>query len=103
MAAVPFYHPQPQNNLAVVRAPRYTIPNSVGVIVEDTLIIATLIFGGIMGKFPELKVCIARSGGPTCFGMGQSDRGCQVRPEARTNISRPPSTYEGRFTTTASR
>ncbi len=64
MGAVPFYHPQPQDNLAVVRASRYTIPNSVGVIVEDTLIIATLIFGGIMGEFPDLKVCIARSGAP---------------------------------------
>ncbi len=43
MGAVLFYHPQPQDNLAMNRAPRYTIPNSVGVIVEDTLITATLI------------------------------------------------------------
>ncbi len=94
MGAVLFYHPQPQDNLAVDRTPKYTIPNSVGVIVEDTLIIATLIFGGILEKFPDLKVCIAHGGGAACFGMGRLDRGWQVRSEARTNISRPPSTYQ---------
>ena len=94
MGAVLFYHPQPQDNLAVERAPKYTIPNAVGVIVEDTLITATLIFGGILEKFPDLKVCIAHGGGPACFGMGRLDRGWQVRSEARTNISRPPSTYQ---------
>jgi len=94
MGAVLFYHPQPQDNLAVDRTLKYTIPNSVGVIVEDTLITATLIFGGILEKFPDLKVCIAHGGGPACFGMGRLDRGWQVRSEARTNISRPPSTYQ---------
>ncbi len=29
MGAVLFFHPQPQDNLAVDRAPKYTIPNSV--------------------------------------------------------------------------
>ncbi len=94
MGAVLFYHPQPQDNLVVDRTSKYTIPNSVGVIVEDTLITAILIFGGILEKFPELKVCIAHGGGPACFGMGRMDRGWQVRSEARTNISRPPSTYQ---------
>ena len=94
MGAVLFYHPQPQDNLAVDRSPRNTIPNSVGVVVEDTLVTATLIFGGILEKFPDLKVCIAHGGGAACFGMGRLDRGWQVRSEARANISRPPSTYQ---------
>ncbi len=94
MGAVLFYHPQPQDNLVVDRTTKYTIPNSIGVVVEDTLITATLIFGGILEKFPDLKVCIAHGGGPACFGMGRLDRGWQVRSEARTNISRPPSTYQ---------
>ena len=94
MGAVLFYHPQPQDNLAVGRSAKYTIPNSIGVIVEDTLITATLIFGGILERFPNLKVCIAHGGGPACFGMGRLDRGWQVRSEARANISRPPSSYQ---------
>jgi aminocarboxymuconate-semialdehyde decarboxylase len=97
MGAVLFFHPQPQDNLAVPRLNRYGIPNSIGVIVEDTLIVATLIFGGILDACPDLKVCIAHGGGPACFGMGRLDRGWQVRSEARQHILKPPSTYQRRL------
>jgi aminocarboxymuconate-semialdehyde decarboxylase len=97
MGAVLFFHPQPQDNLAVPRLNRYGIPNSIGVIVEDALIVATLIFGGILDACPDLKVCIAHGGGPACFGMGRLDRGWQVRSEARQHILKPPSTYQRRL------
>jgi aminocarboxymuconate-semialdehyde decarboxylase len=54
--------------------------------VEDALLVATLIFGGIFDACPDLKVCIAHGGGPACFGMGRMDRGWQVRSEARIHI-----------------
>lgn len=97
MGAVLFFHPQPQHNLVMDRINRYALPNSVGVIVEDTMIVATLIFGGILDRCPNLKVCIAHGGGPACFGMGRLDRGWQVRTEARVNIRKPPSTYQRRL------
>ena len=97
MGAVLFYHPQPQHNLVMDRINRYNLPNSVGVIVEDTMIVATLIFGGILDHCPDLKICIAHGGGPACFGMGRLDRGWQVRSEARVNIFKPPSTYQRRL------
>jgi aminocarboxymuconate-semialdehyde decarboxylase len=97
MGAVLFFHPQPQDNLLVSRTRRYGLPNSIGVIVEDTLIVATLIFGGILDACPNLKACIAHGGGTACFGMGRLDRGWQVRSEARTHIHQPPSTYQRRL------
>lgn len=97
MGAVLFFHPQPQHNLVMERINRYALPNSVGVIVEDTIIVATLIFGGILDSCPNLKVCVAHGGGPACFGMGRLDRGWQVRSEARVNIQKPPSTYQRRL------
>jgi len=97
MGAVLFYHPQPQHNLVMEHINRYALPNSVGVIVEDTMIVATLIFGGILDQCPNLKVCIAHGGGPACFGMGRLDRGWQVRSEARMHIQKPPSTYQKRL------
>ena len=93
LGAVLFFHPQPSNNLAQVRSDRYSIPNSFGVLLEDTLVVATLIFGGLLEKFPNLKVCVAHGGGPACFGLGRLERGWQVRSEARANIPHPPSTY----------
>jgi len=97
MGAVLFFHPQPQHNFLLQRTNRYGLANSIGVIVEDTLIVAILIFGGILDACPDLKVCIAHGGGLACFGMGRLDRGWQVRAEARHHIQKPPSTYQRRL------
>ena len=97
MGATLFFHPQPQHNLMLERTSKYALSNSVGVPVEDTLLVAALIFGGIMENCPDLKVCVAHGGGPACFGMGRLDRGWQVRSEARVNITRPPSYYKSRL------
>jgi aminocarboxymuconate-semialdehyde decarboxylase len=97
MGAVLFFHPQPQHNFLLQRTDRYGLANSIGVIVEDALIVAILIFGGILDACPDLKVCIAHGGGPACFGMGRMDHGWQVRAEARAHIQKPPSTYQRRL------
>ena len=95
LGALLFFHPQPQANIvALERSRQYSLPNSVGVPLEDAMVVATLIFGGILEECPNLKACIAHGGGPACFGMGRMDHGWWVRPEARGNIIRPPSTYQ---------
>lgn len=93
LGAVLFFHPQPHANFMLERIERYGLPNSLGVIAEDAMAVAALIFGGVFDACPQLKVCIAHGGGPACFGMGRMDRAWQVRSEARTHIHRPPSTY----------
>jgi aminocarboxymuconate-semialdehyde decarboxylase len=97
MGAVLFFHPQPQHNFMMQRAGRYGLFNSLGVIVEDAIVVAILIFGGILDACPDLKVCIAHGGGPACFAMGRIDKGWQGRPEARQQIKQPPSTYQRRL------
>jgi aminocarboxymuconate-semialdehyde decarboxylase len=97
MGAVLFFHPQPQDNLILSFTNRYGLANSIGVPVEDALLVATLIFGGILEACPDLRVCVAHGGGPACFGMGRLDRGWQVRSEARMHINHPPSTYQRRL------
>ena len=97
MGAVLFFHPQPQHNIMLERTDRLALPNCIGVPLEDTLLVAALIFGGVMEKCPTLKVCVAHGGGPACFGMGRLDRGWRVRSEARVNISKPPSYYQSRL------
>ena len=97
MGATLFFHPQPQHNIMLERANRLALPNCIGVPLEDTLLVAALIFGGVMERCPDLKVCVAHGGGPACFGMGRMDRGWQVRSEARVNISKPPSYYQSRL------
>ncbi len=94
MGAVLFFHPQPQNNFMMQRAARYGLPNSLGVIVEDAILVASLIFGGVFDVCPDLKVCIAHGGGPACFAMGRMDRGWAGTPPANRKIQRPPSSYQ---------
>ena len=97
LGAVLFFHPQPVDNLLLARTDKYGLSNSIGVPVEDALLVATLIFGGIFDTCPGLKVCIAHGGGPACFGMGRMDRAWQVRTEARQHIQNPPGSYQRRL------
>jgi aminocarboxymuconate-semialdehyde decarboxylase len=98
MGAVLFFHPQPQHNFMMERTTRYGLFNSLGVIVEDAIVVAMLIFGGVLDACPDLKVCIAHGGGPACFAMGRFDRGWQGRgPGREQNIPAPPSTYQRRL------
>ena len=64
---------------------------------EDAIVVAMLIFGGVLDACPDLKVCIAHGGGPACFAMGRLDRGWQSRADARGGAQQPPSTYQRRL------
>jgi aminocarboxymuconate-semialdehyde decarboxylase len=97
MGAVLFFHPQPQHNFMLERTTRYGLFNSLGVIVEDALVVAILIFGGVLDACPDLRVCIAHGGGPACFAMGRIDRGWHGRPESRGKAQQPPGTYQRRL------
>jgi aminocarboxymuconate-semialdehyde decarboxylase len=96
MGAVLFYHPQPQNNFLAQRIPRHGLSNSLGVLLDDAIITAVLICGGVLEACPELRVCIAHGGGPACFAMGRLDRNWHGRPDARS-IPQPPSVYARRL------
>jgi len=96
MGAVLFFHPQPQHNFLMERTPRDGLFNSLGVILDDAIVVAILISGGVLEACPDLRVCVAHGGGPAGFAMGRLDRGWQSRPEAR-RIPQPPSAYQRRL------
>ena len=96
MRAVLFFHPQPQHNFLLQRTPRDGLFNSLGVILDDAIVVAILISGGVLEACPDLRVCIAHGGGPACYAMGRLDRGWQGRPGTR-RIPQPPSAYQRRL------
>jgi aminocarboxymuconate-semialdehyde decarboxylase len=97
MGAILFFHPQPQHNFMMARTTRYGLFNSLGVIVEDAIVVAVLILGGVLDACPDLKVCVAHGGGPACFAMGRLDRAWQGRAHAEPTIPHPPSAYQRRL------
>ena len=97
MGAVMFIHQQGGDTLVTPRLNRYHLANTIGNLVDRAVTFASFVFGGVMDKCPDLKVCLAHGGGYTCFGAGRMDRGWQVRSEAREHISQPPSAYLSKF------
>ena len=96
MGAMLFFHPQPQNNFLMQRIKRHGLFNSLGVILDDAIVAAILICGGVLEACPNIRICIAHGGGPACFAMGRLDRVWHGRPESR-RIPQPPSAYQRRL------
>jgi aminocarboxymuconate-semialdehyde decarboxylase len=96
MGAVLFFHPQPQNNFLRERNPRHGLFNSLGVILDDAIVTATLICGGVLEACPDIRICIAHGGGPACYAMGRLDRGWERLPADQRTLQ-PPSAYQKRL------
>jgi aminocarboxymuconate-semialdehyde decarboxylase len=93
MGAVLFYHPQPQNNFLMQRIKRHGLSNSLGVILDDAIVVGVLICGGVLEACPDIKICIAHGGGPACYAMGRLDRNWHERPATRST-PKPPGAYQ---------
>jgi aminocarboxymuconate-semialdehyde decarboxylase len=66
--------------------------NIIGQPLETTIALSHLIFGGVLDRYPELKICAAHGGGYLPSYIGRSDHGFDVRPEA-AQIRCKPSEY----------
>lgn len=72
---------------------KYHLRNLIGNPLETTTAFASLVFGGVLDRFPDLRVCLAHGGGYACLGIGRFDHGYGVRPEASRHAVDPPSSY----------
>jgi aminocarboxymuconate-semialdehyde decarboxylase len=71
--------------------------NLVGNPADSTLAIASLIFGGVADRHPDLVFCFVHGGGFAPYQIGRWDRGWRLRADLRTALPRPPSAYLRRF------
>jgi len=97
LGALILFHQVENDTVVNLRTSSYSLGNTIGNLADRTVTFASLVFGGVMDKHPDLKICLAHGGGYTCFGAGRLDRGWQVRSEARVNIQKPPSRYLSDF------
>jgi aminocarboxymuconate-semialdehyde decarboxylase len=75
----------------------YFLLNSIGNLVDRTLSFATLIYGGVMDKYPGLKICLAHAGGYVPYALDRLDRGWEMWPSERGQSRDKPSAYVDRF------
>ena len=71
------------------RTSKYYFANLVGQPLEITLALSQLIVGGVLDRFPSLKVLAAHGGGYLGLCSGRIDHGWRVRPETHTTPARP--------------
>jgi aminocarboxymuconate-semialdehyde decarboxylase len=72
---------------------KYYLINLIGNPLETTIAISHIIFGGLLEKYPKLKLCFAHAGGFFPYQRGRLEHGYQVREEGKVVIKHPPSHY----------
>jgi len=90
-----FIHPH--EVAAADRLKKYALGNLIGNPLETTIAQASLIFGGVLERLPELKVCCAHGGGYSPWIRGRWRHGHGSRHEARDVITRPIYEYLSRM------
>ena len=73
---------------------KYWLPWLVGMPAETSRAICSIIFGGILDKYPALKIAFAHGGGAFPFTIGRIEHGFNVRPDlCAIDNERLPSSY----------
>ncbi len=90
-----FIHPH--EIAAADRLKKYALGNLIGNPLETTIAQASLIFGGVLERLPELKVCCAHGGGYSPWIRGRWRHGHASRHEARDVITKPIYEYLSRM------
>ncbi len=73
---------------------RYALWNSAGQSIEETKCMTSLVYEGVMAKFPGLRVVMAHGGGYFPHYMGRMDRNTANRPDTVRNTGgKTPSAF----------
>jgi len=82
------------------RMSKYWAPWLVGMPAETAHAIQCMLFGGVLQRFPKLKVCFAHGGGAFPFTVGRMQKGFKCRPDlCATDTDVPPISQLGSFYT----
>jgi aminocarboxymuconate-semialdehyde decarboxylase len=95
LGVVIFMHP-----LGYTQADRLTnhyFNNVIGNPLDSTVAVSHLIFDGVLQRYPKLKFVIAHGGGFIAHYWARMDHAWRARPDCRTIIKNPPSSYLEKF------
>lgn len=71
----------------------YMLMPLVGFVADTTLAAASLVFSGVVEKFPNVKWVLAHLGGTVPYLAERFDRGYEAYEQCQENIDKPPSEY----------
>ena len=71
----------------------YMLMPLVGFLADTTLAAASLVFSGVVQRFPKIRWVLGHLGGAVPYLAERFDRGYEAYPGCQKNISKPPSEY----------
>ena len=77
----------PLNPLGIERLGSYFLTHIVGLLADTTVGVACLYFGGVLDRFPDLKVILCHGGGFLPYQFGRMTRGREIQPEIRKSTA----------------
>lgn len=94
--AAVFVHPWEMMGEAKMQ--KYWLPWLVGMPAEVSLAICSMIFGGVLERLPNLRVCFAHGGGAFPITVGRVAHGFEARPDlCAIDNKKSPRDYLGKF------
>jgi aminocarboxymuconate-semialdehyde decarboxylase len=87
----------PHKVVAAQRMHSYYLTNLIGNPLETTIAAASLVFGGVIERHPEIRFCLSHGGGFVPFQAGRFAHGWRVRKEPRARLKGDPAESLGRL------
>jgi aminocarboxymuconate-semialdehyde decarboxylase len=95
LGAFLFIHPH--GGIFGERLGSYYMKNFVGLPFDTTIAAASLVFGGVLERYPRLKLCLSHGGGYVPYQAGRFQHAYDVRPEAKAHLPNGPGASLGRL------
>jgi aminocarboxymuconate-semialdehyde decarboxylase len=87
----------PTQVAAMDRLGKYYLNNLIGNPLDSTIAVASLVFGGVVERYPNIKWFFVHGGGMAPWQAGRFSHGWQVRPEPKVNVKQSPQPWIDRF------
>lgn len=88
-----FIHPKDGVALDALRGYRHVLPVGIGFPMETTVAVARLVLGGVLHRFPHLRLMLAHGGGCLPYLAGRLDAAWRSDPAVEKQLPLSPSHY----------
>lgn len=75
---------------------RFDLDVVIGFAAQETIAVATLIYGGVLDRHPQIDICLSHGGGSSAYLLGRMERAARKRPWSPPEL-RQDGAFEERY------